>query len=822
MEEEPQKARRRRLVPDLSHTIEVKGQQLTRVARAAEEPEPPAAAPAASSLDAIARKHLGERAEEVLAEHGEFLAALAEPDKPAGAPAADIAGRLELFSDTIALPSAETNPDKRQEGSVSLLQPTDEAPDFLVGQSQPETLLDLFSMFPQLDGLNWFIYVERKLPRIHSGVKCDGILRPIRRPLTLSDWADIYGGGEYKLIVYGPPKRGTVTNADGRVSPKKMTAPITVRFPGPPSFEGMYDDDEDPMSQPSEFPSREQRRGPATMADANIAVRQIDANADREKRLETQADTDRKEKEKLLREKASEGSALMQSLLASTNTLRDQMLEREREYAVERRENDEKWEQRLAAIQATAQRPDDVTRYLSIAKSVNNDSGSLDALRAEHTREVERMNDQRSASEKHHQQQLKDERERADRLIADERSRADSRIRDAEERFHNSERELRTRTDSEVQRAKDEADRRLSDMDRMHNNRIADLERNHARDLASKDSQHVLQLQTVESTHTMRLESAKSEVKRTQSDVERYRAEAEENKDVVGKITKLKEDAAALGMVESSDNEADPETVPQMLVKMGGSLLGNLPGMLEHFATLARGKNQQELDQARLLGRREQMVNESQTMALPGAHPRRSGAPRLGPPALTPIASIQHAPLVPGPPPRRMPRTEGGASQGIPVADMQPEELMRLEEEARRAMAQVPVPAPAQATTPPPPLPQQQELQLAPLSVAPPPIPAADLDPALTQQYKDDLDIIQSEAVLLPNYQNGIPPAVIAAEFAKMYPPAAIAQLVQQLGSADRVIAAYQRARGPDHAFVRRDGKKFLRGLFDELVKLAG
>lgn len=818
MEEETQKTRRRRLVPDLNHTIEVKGQQLTRVARepapAAEEPAPASASPAEPpTLDTIARKHLGARAEALLEEHGEFLAALAEPEEASGSPI-DMAGRLELFSDTIALPSAETNPDKRQEGSVSPLQPTDEAPDFLVGHSQPETLLDLFSMFPQLDGVNWFIYVERKLPRIHSGLKCDGVLRPISRPLSLNDWADIYGGGEYKLIVYGPPKRGTVTNADGRVSPKKMTAPIIVRFPGPPSFEGMYDD-EDPMSQPSEFPVREPRRGPNTMADANIAVRQIDANADREKRLESQAERDRNEKEKLLREKASGDSALLSQLLQSQNALRDQMIEREREVAEERRADAEKWEKRLETLQAAAQRPDDVTRFVSIAKSMNTDSGSLDALRAEHAREVERMSDLRTRAEQHQQLQLKDERDRADRLIADERARAESRIRDAEERFHNAERELRTRTDSEVQRAKDEAERRLSDMDRMHNNRIADLERNHARDLAAKDSQTAMQLQTVESTHSMRLEAAKSEVKRTQSDVERYRAEAEENKDVVSKIKKLKEDAEELGMVDaaSAGGDSEPETVPQMLMKVGGNLLSNLPNMLEHFSTLARGKNQQELEQARLLGQREQMIAESQG-ALPGSHPRRGGAPRQLPPALTPIASVQHAPLVPGPP-RRVPRTDGAPT--VPTADMQPEEIMRLEEEARRAgVAPAPQIEAAPASMAPPPN-QMEPIPSGPPEALAPPAP----DPALTQQYREDLDIVQSESHLLPPYQNGVSPTIMAAEFARLYPVDVIRGLLAQLGSADRVIAAYQRTQGADHPFVRRDGKKFLRGLFEELAKVA-
>ncbi len=826
---------KRRLVPDLgSSPIEVGGQTLTRVARA------PATADSSegtlSDLDALARKHLGPHAEEVLAEHGDFLQMLSSEEEPSPG-VADLAGRLELFSDTGVVPNPETAPDKRDGGQVSALVGTDDAPDLLLGRSQPETLLDLFEMFPQLDGVNWFIHVERKTPTLHGGVPCRGVLRRITHPMTDSEWKYMYGGGEYRLIVYGPPKRATVMNADGRVSPKKMTEPIVVRYPGPPSFESMnYDEsDEDPsMTQGIDFTNRSR---PMTSGDASVASKQIDVSADREKRLEEKAERARTEAERVRRDREQDGTRVMDQFMEfqreaadREGKLREQMLEREREVAAERRAVDEKWEERFRRIEG-AKKPDEVERLVALATTMNKDGGSsLEALREEHAREIARLSEHRTSLETSHQRALKDERERADRLIQDERARADQRIKDAEERFHQSERDLRDRTDRELARVKEEADRRVSDMDRQHNNRMADLERTQTRDLAAKDAAHQMQIQTLESTWTMRLETAKGDTKRAQTDAERFRSEADANKDVVGKIKKMREDAAELGMVDPSEIEqasAEPETLPQMLTKVGGALLGNLPGMIENFATLARGKNQQELEQARALGRQE-MVLASQQQAsgvqpLPGPGARRP--PRLPPPRLQPIDAVSPAPLIPGHEPTRRP-TRAERIEPIPGTALQPEEILRREEEERQMRASAPpMMAPAQAPL------AVSQFPVAIQPSVPPPAPEllapdpSQIDPAAyeasTRQRAEDLEIVQTEQFLLPNYHAGLTPEMIVGEFAKLYPLEQIAMIVQNLGSADRVISAYERTRDPSHPFLMREGKKFLRGIFAALEKVA-
>jgi hypothetical protein len=165
---------KRRLVPDTSDTIEVGGERLVRAVRVA-------VAERAKSIDEVAQRHLSREVAEVAEAHPEFLQALAssEQEEPIAAP--DLASRIELFTDgDEAVPHPEPDIHKREGITVSPVIATEDAPpDFVASLSAPETLIDLFSMFPALDGINQYIYVERKDPKLFGGRKVAGILRPI-------------------------------------------------------------------------------------------------------------------------------------------------------------------------------------------------------------------------------------------------------------------------------------------------------------------------------------------------------------------------------------------------------------------------------------------------------------------------------------------------------------------------------------------------------------------------------------------------------------------------------------------------------------------
>lgn len=850
MPSDPAKRERRgerRLVPDLDDSVVVRGETLTRVKRVPvdeaapeETPEPPLVA-TEDMMDLIAKKHLGANLKDLVS------SLEGEPAPESDSPAA-LAGRLELFTDRGELPTAETNPDKRV-GAVSPLILTDDAPDSLASFTKPETLLDLFSMFPQLDGANWFIHVNRKTPKLFGGIKCDGRQRDITAPISLTEWQAIYGGGTYELIVYGPPKYGgTAMAANGRVAPRRMTEPLTVSFPLSPILESAYS--EDPMTQgmPSMLPRN------MTMADASVEKTKVEIADGREKRAEDRERVERDKNEKLQREKTAADTALLTKVMeiqeraaARESELHAAQIEREREFAKEKQELLAEVDKRIAALTQAAQKPDDVERFVKISDSLNKGKGGDTE---EHAREISRLTDQRAKDSENFTRQLKDERERADRICADERARADQRIKDAEERFHNKERDERERSASEIQKAKDECERRLAEQHRQHTDRIvalesqiaariADLDRNHARDLSSKESAHAMQLETLKSTHEMRLDAAKGDVKRAGADIERYKKEAEEGRDVVGRIAKLKEEAAALGMVEASEagGESEPETMPQMLMKIGANLAGALPGIVEQVGNMVKGKSDAELQAAQLRQRQQMLEASGQNPALQpiATHSRRGAPPRLAP--LQPIAQVSATPLIPGHEPNRHAPPPNTIRPIPTLADQQPEEVMRQEFLARQREEQLAAEFFARAPAHQEPvvpgsgmdpmhtgMPPEPQMAPAPLPLPVPTSPSF-APPAASEassaQVEEDREIVSTESFLLPSYTNQIPPEALAQEFLKSFPKEQIRKLLADLGSADRISEAYERVRGSAHPFARRDGKKFLRAVYASLEALS-
>lgn len=831
-------------MPDLSDHVVVRGETLTRVKRvpvddAASEDTPEPLVDIEDRLDQIAKKHLG-------ASIGELVESLQDEPAPAPDSPAALAGRLELFSDRGELPTSETNPDKRV-GAVSPLILTDDAPDSLASFTKPETLLDLFSMFPQLDGVNWFIHVNRKTPKLFGGIKCDGRQRDITAPLSLTEWQVIYGGGTYELIVYGPPKYGgTAMAANGRVAPRRMTEPLTVSFPLSPILESAYS--EDPMTQgmSTMLPRN------MTMADASVEKTRVEGSLDREKRAEERERGEREKNDKLQREKTAADTALLTKVMEiqekaaqRESDLRAEQIEREREFAREKQEMLAEVDKRIAALTQAAQKPDDVERFVKISDSLNKGKGGDTE---EHAREIVRLIEQRTKDNENFTRQLNDERGRADRLCADERARADQRIKDAEERFHNKERDERERSASEIQKAKDECERRLAEQHRQHTDRIvalesqiaariADLDRNHARDLASKDSAHAMQLETLKATNEMRLDAAKGDVKRAAADVDRYKQEAIEGRDVVGRIAKLKEEAAALGMVEASEGgDSEPETVPQMLMKMGTGLVSALPGIVEQVGNMVKGKSDAELQAAQIRQRQQMLEASGQNPALQpiAAHSRRGAPPRLAP--LQPIAQVNAAPLIPGHEPNRHAPPPNTIRPIPTAADQQPEEIMRQEFLARQQDQQtadffaasqayqgpvVPGSGMDPMHTGMPPEPQMAPPPPAPLVPSAPPSAPLAATSGSAAEFEEDREIVSIEHFLLPSYTNEIPPEALAEEFLKNFPKDKIRELLGQLGSADRISIAYERLKGPSHPFARRDGKKFLRAVFASLDALS-
>ncbi|HMG13065.1 MAG TPA: hypothetical protein VK571_07815 [Gemmatimonadaceae bacterium] len=836
------KSRKQRLVPDLSDQIEASGQRLTRVTRVSREnshelePEPPAPK---LTLENIARKHLDPKQARVIEENAHLLRALQEaseePQEPSHAQA--IAERMELFTDGAAVvPHPEPDAEKREETmSMSPLVGLDDAPDFLLGKAPPQTIFDLFSLFPQLDGYNWFIYVERKLPKTFSGRKVDGMLRPISAPLTLEQWQYWYGGGTYRLIVYGPSKRASVNmQADGRVQPKALTEAITVVFPGAPSSASeVYDGDDDMSQAPaSGFPNipLSGRRGPASMADAHIDKAQLEVTAAREIRSETREERERSEAKQALKEKAQTESSLMQMFMASQKeasareaALREQMMLREREIADQRLADKEEFEERIRSLESRKQ-PDDLDRVAKIAGIIGKPDNS-EAIREQHAREIERLQNAARDDAARAASLIKDAEARADLRIRDEQARSAERIREVEKRFETLERDLRDRADREVARAKEDGERRVSDMHRIHTDAMASEARNHARDVEGFKAQNQMAMESLKNTYDMRLETQKSEVKRTAQDVDRWKKEAEENKDPLGRIEKIKEQAEALGMVPADQAGAEPQTIPQMLMQMGGGLVQNLPGIVQNVGEMFKTRNVAELQAARAAGRAEMVEQAGQFGAerqLPPSHARRRAAPQLasgGGSGYVPrhMSEVNTAPVVlPGmdpyaipPQPQFQPAQEVHVEQSpnafAPPISPQMQPLASVMPMQPQYAVQIPA-------APPPPAPSPSVAP--PQTVPPPEMPSA----ADQQAFAEDQQLLQAEQMLAPQYAASVPVPILAEHLLTQFGPEVVADLVSKV-DAERVVLAITRSGHPDSPFLRRDGKKYLRALFDELKK---
>lgn len=830
---------RRRLVPALEGAIEAGGQRLVRVkreplpdpAQATAEPEAP------TSLESLARKHLGQEAEEVLSANAEFLEALAAPEDVEDEPSIeDVARRIELFSDTAALPSDETNPGKRPEGAVAPIFPTEDGIDFLQGKSQPETLLDLFSLYP-LDGINYFIHVNRESPKLHGGVHCAGILRPVRRQLSHDEWREIYGGGVFSLIVYGPPKRGHILNAEGRVAPKKLTAPIKITFPGAPSLI-CTEDDEEPM-----IDSLSSRRGPATVGDATIRNKEIDTAANREIRLETTAREEREKADRALREKNSADNAITAQLLKNQQEATARALEREREHNEEIRKVTERFETKMEHLveQIGAKKPDDVERVIALSKAMGT-GGNLEQMRADHDRALERVVESHKREIEYQNQMMRDERSRSESLIKEERDRADRRIREIEAGAREVELKLRDNATSEIQKAKEEAERRLNDQHRMNESRLTDLDRNNQRDLAALTQQHAreveslrglqtMQLSTVDANQTARIEALKAELQRAQEDAKRYRKEADDNKDFMARFQQFKETAAAAGMVDERDietPEATPEPLSQQLLRMGAGVAQSLPALLESIMSSRRTPDPAALQQARAQGQQD-MIREAQNAPQLGGRTR--GPARLqAMPQLTPMSQSHQEPLIHGQEPFRQTFTTTTELRPLPrVGEVAPSPLYP----PQAAPVETP-PAPALLLPPEPqyhPNPSPSMAPPPPPGPAPsmaPPQPAPELavsvsgaPPTEAEIHEQDQQILSVAPLLYSFFESNAPPSEPAQMIVSSAPRDQVLAMMGMFGGPERIIQAFERL-DPNHAFARREGKKFLRGVFAELKKLIG
>lgn len=766
----------------------------------------------------------------------------------------DVAARYHTAHDVV--PPDEEDPAKRRLPTISAIELEDDAPersslDDLPGarqeselapadtsDGQMRTLEDLMARFPFGDG-QYFIHVTRLQPRMVARVAVGGVQRPIDQHLTLDGFIDIYGGGSYQLIVYGPPRRGGQVDTEGNVIPKALTKPIKFTIPWagdyaiPPnqdSLPGAIDDEEeDPMiryqnrsgdERPSFRHSLLGRRGIMTPAHADIHKNELAAEERREELAREEAKQERRER-KLAEQSVVE--AVKSSSETTVEILMKQMEKLEHELAQERAQNGKN---------------NGVESVLSLASALQPkaDPAEINRLRDSHKMEIDRIQEA-------HRQSLETLRTRHEDEIA--RLRAGEREELA--RLNRRLEEMERKSQAEIEAAQRTARVDVTSAQENARKDIERLERDHTRALESLSKDHQRQIDHMKMTHDQVLSSERSSFERERTMARELQAtRVDSEKSVLqGQIDQLKlqlttlqtenaalksdlskkgslpqqlgefrELATALGYDNSKgageEGEEREPTMKEMLLTGLGALASKLPSIIEAASTAVQSaRTPQQQPAAPTVYR--QMMPQSQAMPMqqpPQQIWQSEDSLEMAPLPTSMQQPISLVPTMPPPAPAQVmqqpPEPQAFHQSQYPV----PEQQMR------------PVPPPLQAQLPaaapagPPPQ-QRRTRRVAASAPAAVPIaaPAAPVGEAFTPEQ---FAMVRPE--LEQALERGMTPRELAEDLKNRFGMAVLGPASQITPEA--VLGVLQQIGEPNSPLGRREGQKFLRELRAEFLRI--
>ncbi len=442
--------------------------------------------------------------------------------------------------------------------------------------------------------------------------------------------------------------------------------------------------------------------------------------------------------------------------------------------------------------------------------------------------ETERLQRQHSEEMKRQEERLKENVERAERRAEEAERKADQRVQEAE-----------TRAERRINELREEHRRAVEDLRTQSQQRLDDERRQHDRDLKQQAATFETRLAGQKDMYENRMSTVSAEVTRINAEADRWRKEAEDNKDLSKQIEKAERAAAALGW---APNQGAPEEPPppkdwkEMLGRIGMDLVGKLPEIVQsagETVTKLRGtpgptpqQVQQMQYDAMVAGAQQGMSRQLASM---------SSAP-LPPPMRTASGAVFHAqpplrfgtedsaqPLDPSAPSPRghafdfdsAPAFQQPAPQQTyqPQASYQPAPQQTYQQPAPQQTYQ-PQAAPQQTY-------QQQTYQpQAASQQAALPAPAASAEPAIPQAPPGAVPavippemITQFAPVLEQALASGEPTESIAQELMGLLGRGNLAAVVNGL-KPERVVVELQKAGRGSSSLVRRQGQQFLRELW--------
>lgn len=779
--------------------------------------------------------------------------AKAEPEAPRREPGAERKAP-ELVTPYMEVPPDELDPKRRSQATIGMIELTEDGkgyavpdvpepkpdpPDFVAATDQPRTLDDLFAVFPVGDGTGQFyIHVERKTPAAFNGVATRGIMRRIRAPMTFEAFRELYGGGTYHLIAYGPPKRGGVMNeATGFPYPKALTKPVVMTIPWqvnggwPPNPEVAFEiEEEDDYMQNHHMPP-----GPfgrvATPAAAQMYKTGIEAEDRREQRRREEI------RERRRREQETERTAI--GVIAESATRREErMAEEARELREQVRE----------ASSRSGTDLEGIARLLQTMGPQRATQSELEALRDSHRRELENMERRHSADIENLTRRAADERNLLIQNHKHDIDREANRARDTEQRAADRVRDVEKRLDEAQQRGRDELERLRSDLTAQHqrelesvrnestrtldalrtnyDTRIASEARSWEREIQTRNQIHESNLVTERTRLETQIEQLKGELRRRDNDNKELKELAAKNKDFGRLMDEARKTAELLGYAPREENAAEPADPPDVKTMIFGVLTEGakrLPELLKSMgdaaAAMRHGPAAAQQAQAQQHMQAMQAMQQAPHPAY-APQPRQMQPPRtfatendeqtsfpqffeqgqgVRPPPLPGQPTHREAPAPLAPPPVAM---EPVGMQPAPV----PEQHMAVQGGAMPAA--MPAVTGQMVVAEPAPAPVGQPSVRAPAPAPPPPVEG---NPAL------DGHVLNMRAEMEAWYENRVPPEEIAKGVVERFGAPVVKGILPTLSRAV-VTGALKRANLVDSPLLTRRGRRYIESI-EQAVK---
>lgn len=471
-------------------------------------------------LDEIARKH-------------------AERDLPNFEP---VARRYDDHEDFVDEPEAELDPRKRDDptfGSVELMGGIP-APTRWAEDGPPRDLFSICQDFELRPGGN-HIRVERRHPRFAEGVRCDGYLGKIERPITDEEFIETFGGIDFHLRVFGPDPRGLPNPNTGGIRIVPYTKAIPVTYSVPPV-----------RLSPDEESSEGAMQRPSNAAEATIHK----SNLDFSRHI-----IDKKDEEiAAARAKAEQATAAVYNnpLLASLTDAQRQVLEQNAELARGERE-------RLSAeIERERRERERLERKIEEARHRPTDAGEMlggvaQLLGALHpkgegsTAEIERIHREHRETLERIDREHKGTLEALERRQRDELAELRRQIDEARRAATEREAAFRREQDERERRLKDDFDRREKELDRIHTQRFDDLKERHQSEVRILKNISETQSKTEKAALEQKLAIAEAETKKLERDLNA----AKRDGDLIAQLDKAERAATAIGYTKKDDEEGE-------------------------------------------------------------------------------------------------------------------------------------------------------------------------------------------------------------------------------------------------------------------------